>query len=285
VQRIQTTTDLRDATAVWREAGDRIALVPTMGNLHRGHMSLVELAAQHAEHVIVSVFVNPTQFGPGEDFGEYPRTLEIDARRLSRAGVDVLFVPEVEDMYPVGLDAATRIHVPKLSEQLCGEFRPGHFEGVTSVVCRLLNICSPSVAVFGQKDYQQYVILQRMVEDLHLPVRLLAGATEREANGLAKSSRNTFLDEAEQARAGIIFSALTQAATTLAADASDPAAIERAASEQIAAEGLVPEYVSVLNSADLNAPTADDHKLVILAAARLGKVRLIDNVTVTVNET
>lgn len=284
MQRIQTTTDLRAATTGWREAGDTIALVPTMGNLHRGHMSLVELAAEHAEHVIVSIFVNPTQFSPGEDYTDYPRTLEIDARRLARAGVEILFMPEVQDMYPLGIEAAARIQVPGLAEDLCGAFRPGHFSGVTSVVCRLLNICLPNIAVFGQKDYQQYVILQRMVEDLHIPVRLLAGAIEREKTGLAQSSRNIFLSEAEQAQAAIIYEALTDAAKALMDDSTELAAVERAASEQIAAAGLEPQYVAVRCAADLKIPGPDNHKLVILAAARLGKVRLIDNVAVTVGD-
>jgi pantoate--beta-alanine ligase len=248
-----------------------------MGNLHRGHMSLVELAAEHAEHVIVSVFVNPTQFGPNEDFATYPRTLQLDARRLSRAGVDILFTPEVEDMYPFGLDVATRVEVPGISDQLCGEFRPGHFVGVTSVVCRLMNICGPDIAVFGKKDYQQYVILERMVRDLNMPVQLLAGETEREPTGLAKSSRNGFLDEADRERAAIIYAALSDAATQVA-KGSDIAVAEQGASAAIAAAGLVPEYVSVRRAEDLALPVAGDTQLVILAAAKLGDVRLIDNV-------
>lgn len=277
MQRITTVDEVRLATSLWHEAGDTVALVPTMGNLHRGHMSLVELAAEHAEHVIVSVFVNPTQFGPNEDFATYPRTLQLDARRLSRAGVDILFTPEVEDMYPFGLDVATRVEVPGISDQLCGEFRPGHFVGVTSVVCRLMNICGPDIAVFGKKDYQQYVILERMVRDLNMPVQLLAGETEREPTGLAKSSRNGFLDEADRERAAIIYAALSDAATQVA-KGSDIAVAEQGASAAIAAAGLVPEYVSVRRAEDLALPVAGDTQLVILAAAKLGDVRLIDNV-------
>jgi pantoate--beta-alanine ligase len=241
-------------------------------------MSLVELASQHAEHVIVSVFVNPTQFGPNEDFETYPRTLELDSRRLSRAGVDILFVPGVDDMYPFGIDAATRVEVPGLSDQLCGEFRPGHFAGVTSVVCRLLNICEPDVAVFGKKDYQQVVILQQMVRDLNMPVTLLAGETEREPSGLAKSSRNGFLDAAEQEQAAVIYAALSSAAESLSKGQVDIAGAEQAAWAEIAAAGLEPEYVSVRRADDLAIPDDADAQLVILTAARLGEVRLIDNV-------
>jgi len=167
VHTIETVAELRQLVETWREAGDSIALVPTMGNLHAGHMSLVELAAEHAEHVIVSVFVNPTQFGPNEDFAAYPRTPEKDARRSSRAGVDVLFRPAVDEMYPGGTEFATQVLVPELSDILCGDSRPGHFAGVTSVVSRLFNVTSPDVAVFGQKDYQQLVILRKMTSDLH----------------------------------------------------------------------------------------------------------------------
>jgi len=282
LQRIQSIDDLRAATAVWIAAGDTVALVPTMGNLHRGHMSLVELAAEHAEHVVVSVFVNPTQFGPNEDFEDYPRTLEIDARRLSRAGVDILFVPEVSDMYPHGLSDATQVSVPGISEQLCGAARPGHFFGVTSVVCRLLNICRPNIAVFGQKDYQQYVILRRMVEDLHMPVRLIVGETKREENGLARSSRNGYLSDADKLRAGVIYAALETVADALANGATDLAALEKEAAEKIAAQGLAPEYVSICTADELSIPGPDDRNLVVFAAARLGEVRLIDNIVVEI---
>jgi pantoate--beta-alanine ligase len=270
-------------TSVWRRAGDTIALVPTMGNLHRGHISLVELASAHAEHVIVSVFVNPTQFGPNEDFAAYPRTLELDARRLSRAGVDILFAPDIDQMYPNGLDAATRVEVPQLSEELCGAFRPGHFVGVTSVVSRLINICAPNIAVFGKKDYQQYVILCRMVADLNMPVKLMAGETERDPSGLAKSSRNSFLDEAEQARAAVIYAGLQRAANLIVTGDATIAEAERYAVELIEAEGLMVEYVSVRRATDLALPDKDDTQLVILAAARLGPVRLIDNVAVSIS--
>jgi len=280
VKKIHSVDELRNAIAGWREAGDTIALVPTMGNLHKGHMGLVSLAANYAEHVIVSIFVNPTQFGPNEDYTSYPRTLEVDARKLQRAGVDILFAPTVEEMYPRGIEKATEVFVPGLSDQLCGEFRPGHFLGVTSVVCRLLNICGPNVAAFGNKDYQQLVILRRMVEDLHIPVKLLAGETERDANGLALSSRNSKLDEAQQATAASLHQALADVAAALRAGGSALVDLEQAAVEQITAAGLQPEYVAIRRASDLGEPRKNSRRLVVLAAARLGGVRLIDNVLV-----
>jgi pantoate--beta-alanine ligase len=281
VKQIQSIEKLHSAIEQWREAGDTVALVPTMGNLHKGHMGLVSLAANNAEHVIVSVFVNPTQFGPNEDYASYPRTLEVDARKLARAGVDILFAPTVEEIYPRGMENTAQVYVPELSNQFCGEFRPGHFLGVTSVVCRLLNIFQPDVAVFGNKDYQQLVILRQMVEELHMPVQLLAGETERDANGLALSSRNSKLDEAQQLTAASIHTVLTDVAKTLRDNGTKPGDLEQAAVAQITAAGLQPEYVAIRNAADLGVPDQNSQRLVVLAAARLGDVRLIDNVLVT----
>ena len=282
MKRIKTIAELRAALAAWREAGDSIALVPTMGNLHAGHLELVTLAQEHAEHTVVSVFVNPTQFGPAEDFAAYPRTPETDARRLRRAKAAILFEPSVEEMYGNGVEAATRVVVPGLSDQLCGASRPGHFVGVTSVVNRLLNICGPGVAVFGQKDYQQLVILQRMVSDLHLPVKLLAGATARDERGLALSSRNAYLDVSQQATAAVIYQSLEQARGKLEHGQIDIAAIEAEGLARIRAGGLEPEYFTVRQASDLAVPAVGGARLVVLAAARIAGVRLIDNVLVEV---
>ena len=282
MKRIKTIAELRAALAAWREAGDSIALVPTMGNLHAGHLELVTLAQEHAEHTVVSVFVNPTQFGPAEDFAAYPRTPETDARRLRRAKAAILFEPSVEEMYGNGVEAATRVMVPGLSDQLCGASRPGHFVGVTSVVNRLLNICGPGVAVFGQKDYQQLVILQRMVSDLHLPVKLLAGATARDERGLALSSRNAYLDVSQQATAAVIYQSLEQARGKLEHGQIDIAAIEAEGLARIRAGGLEPEYFTVRQASDLAVPAVGGARLVVLAAARIAGVRLIDNVLVEV---
>jgi len=281
VHSIETVAELRQLVETWREAGDSIALVPTMGNLHAGHMSLVELAAAHAEHVIVSVFVNPTQFGPNEDFADYPRTPEKDVRRLSRAGVDVLFRPAVDEMYPGGTESATQVWVPELSEILCGNSRPGHFAGVASVVCRLFSLTSPDVAVFGQKDYQQLVVLRKMTSDLHLPIQILAGPTERADSGLALSSRNNFLSDTDKETGATIYAALTSVCEALKAGGGDIAALENEAIQVLRAAGLEPEYFAVRRAIDLAAPAAGDANLAVLAAARIGGVRLIDNMLVT----
>jgi pantoate--beta-alanine ligase len=280
MKRIDTIAGLRALLTEWHPQGDRIALVPTMGNLHKGHISLVELAKEHAERVIVSVFVNPTQFGQNEDYEDYPRTLEKDARKLTRAGADVLFVPSVEEIYPEGLDSATRIIVPGLTEEFEGTERPGHFAGVAAVVCRLLNICHPNVAVFGQKDYQQFIVLRRMVSDLHLPAKLIVAPTCRNDAGLALSSRNSYLDEAQQTNALIISEALRNVGAALEDGRRDYPAMEQSAGEQISAAGLSPDYVAIRDANDLSIPAEGAMHIVVLAAARIGEVRLLDNLLV-----
>jgi len=284
VQRLETPQELRALLAQWHPEGDRIALVPTMGNLHKGHVSLIKLARELADRVIVSVFVNPTQFGPNEDFEEYPRTLETDALKLMRAGADVLYAPSVETMYPEGPDNASRITVPNLSSELEGASRPGHFAGVASVVCRLFNMCYPNVAVFGQKDYQQFVILKRMARDLHLPVQLVAAPTVRSETGLALSSRNSYLNDAERNTAVVISQALNAINAQLEEGNRDFAALEKAATEQIAAAGLEPDYIAIRDAEDLSMPGAGSLHLVALAAARLGKVRLLDNILIELHD-
>jgi pantoate--beta-alanine ligase len=280
VKRVETIEELRALLAQWHPEGDRIALVPTMGNLHKGHLSLVDIAKQHAERVIVSVFVNPTQFGPNEDFEEYPRTLDTDALKLGRAGADVLFAPSVTEMYPDGPENATLIHVPRLSAELEGVARPGHFDGVAAVVCRLFNICHPNVAIFGQKDYQQFVVLRQMVRDLHLPVQLIAVPTQRDKNGLALSSRNSYLDEGQQETATVIAHTLNEVVAMLEDGNRDFAALENSAAEQIAAAGLEPDYIAIRDANDLCPPGAGALHLVVLAAASIAGVRLLDNVLV-----
>ena len=272
---------MRALVAAWREAGDSIAFVPTMGNLHAGHISLIRLAAQHAEHVVVSIFVNPTQFGPNEDYSRYPRTPESDVRRLTRAGVDALFVPSDDEMYPNGIESTTQVHVPAVSEILEGESRPGHFAGVASVVCRLFNICQPDVAVFGQKDYQQLVVLRQMVRDLHIPVKVLAGSTERAKNGLALSSRNQYLSAKQKDQAGAIYAALSAVASAIEIGGSDWSALEAEGLRQLESAGLDPEYFVVRRAVNLSKVEAVHQNLVVLAAVRLGDVRLIDNILVS----
>lgn len=279
---VKDVRELREQLHEWREAGDHVSLVPTMGNLHEGHLGLLKLAREEAERVVVSIFVNPTQFGEGEDYEVYPRTLERDKRRLKRAGVDLLFVPDVETMYPFGTDGATSVTVPVLSEDLCGEVRPGHFEGVTSVVSRLFSLVQPDVAVFGQKDFQQQLIIRRLVADLHLPIRIVSGPTQRHDDGLAMSSRNNYLTEEERAIAPRLYAVLTETGKALQAGKDDFAQLELEAFDALREAGFEPEYVSIRRAENLGAPKRDTDELVVLAAAWLGKARLIDNVIVGV---
>ncbi len=272
---------LRGAVARFRAAGERVALVPTMGNLHRGHLALVARARAEARRVVVTVFVNPTQFGPGEDFAAYPRTPEADAGLLAAAGCDVLFLPPVAEVYPDGEAGATRVEVPDLSTILCGAFRPGHFAGVTSVVARLFHMVGPDVAVFGDKDYQQLTIIRRMVRDLHMPIRIIGLPTVREPDGLALSSRNQYLTPAERGVAPRLAAVLGEVAAALAAGRRDFAALEADAAAALAAAGFRPDYVAIRRAADLGEPAAGDAGLVVLAAAWLGRARLIDNRVVT----
>jgi len=274
--------ELREQLREWRRAGEEIALVPTMGNLHEGHMSLLAVARENAERVVVTIFVNPTQFGEGEDYDDYPRTLERDKRHLKRAKVDVLFVPSVETIYPFGADTATSVNVPVLTEEFCGLHRPGHFDGVTSVVSRLFSIVQPDVAIFGQKDFQQQLVIRRMVADMHLPIRIISGQTVREDDGLAMSSRNQYLTEAERGVAPRLYAALQDIGKSLQAGNDDYADLEQKALADLEACGFEPEYVSIRRAENLTAPDRDTDQLVILAAANLGNARLIDNIVVDI---
>ena len=256
-----------------------------MGNLHPGHISLIELAREHGDRFVSSIFVNPMQFGPNEDFNHYPRTPVRDAQMLQAAGCDLMFQPEVGEMYPVGPQAATRVEVPILSDMLCGEFRPGHFEGVATVVAKLFNIEQPDVAVFGEKDFQQLTVIRRMVADLCLPVQVIGAATLREPDGLAMSSRNQYLDAGQRALAPRLHEELKLAATSIAAGESvEFAAIEAAAQERLMTAGFSVDYFTVRCAADLSPATVGARALVVLVAARIGKARLIDNLRVRAPE-
>src|SRR5690606_5539408 len=250
--------------------------------LHDGHLSLINLAREHAERIVVSIFVNPTQFEPGADFENYPRTLATDKRKLKRASADVLFVPEVETMYPFGIEGATIVSVPKYREDLCGAFRPGHFDGVTSVVSRLFGLVSPDVAVFGQKDFQQQLVIRRMVEDLHWPVSIVTGETVREESGLAYSSRNQYLTDEERQVAPGLYSVLRQVGRDLQSGRRDFSELESQAMTTLSGQGFSPDYVAIRRAANLEPPDRDTDALVVLAAARLGSARLIDNLVVDV---
>ncbi len=275
---LESVTALRSRLQDWRQAGDRIAFVPTMGNLHAGHLALVEQAKQHGRRVVASIFVNPMQFGPGEDFERYPRTLAQDQARLKAAVADLLFAPAVAQIYPAGLERASRVEVPGLSEALEGEKRPGHFAGVATVVAKLFNMVQPDVALFGEKDYQQLLVIRRMAADLCFPVEIIAVPTVREADGLALSSRNGYLSRAERARAPVLYQTLRQSADRLARGARDFAALEEAGREALDAAGFAAEYFAIRAADTLAPPTPQTAEVVILAAARLGTTRLIDNI-------
>jgi pantoate--beta-alanine ligase len=280
VQIAESSASLREQLEDWRRSGEHIALVPTMGNLHDGHLSLVEIARQRAERVVVSIFVNPTQFGDGEDFANYPKTLERDKRRLKLANVDLLFVPNIETMYPFGIDNATSVTVPVLTDELCGSFRPGHFDGVTSVVSRLFSLVQPDVAVFGEKDFQQLMVIRRLVTDLSLPVEIVAGPTQREEGELALSSRNQYLTDEERAIAPRLYATLKDIAEDLQSGKRNYPEIEQQAMDDLAGLGFKPDYVSIRRAENLGEPDRDTDELVVLAAAHLGKSRLIDNLVV-----
>ena len=270
--------ELRERVAQWRRKGERIAFVPTMGNLHAGHGSLVSKAAELADHVIVSVFVNPLQFGPNEDFAAYPRTPEDDRQLLRSLNVEVLFVPEVDDIYPRGQETTARVHVPGLEDILCGAFRPGHFMGVATVVTKLLNIVQPDVALFGEKDFQQLMIIRRSAIDLCMPVEIVGVATAREDDGLAMSSRNRYLLPAQRAVAPQIFAALEQARIALESGSTDYAALEQAGVEALQKAGFRSDYFAIRDANSLQMPNGESNDLVIVTAARIGRARLIDNV-------
>ncbi|HEY7889589.1 MAG TPA: pantoate--beta-alanine ligase [Steroidobacteraceae bacterium] len=277
METVTTIAAVRERVRRWRAEGRRVAFVPTMGNLHAGHVSLIEAARRHGDRFVASIFVNPMQFGPNEDFAHYPRTPAQDARMLADAGCDLMFMPDVAEIYPNGSERATRVEVPGLSSILDGEFRPGHFEGVATVVAKLLHIVDPDVAVFGEKDFQQLTIIRRMVADLCLAVAIVAAPTVREPDGLAMSSRNQYLTEDERRTAPVIHGALLAAVERLRAGDRDFAAIERSGLEALERAGLRPDYFSVRRADDLSGPDADTRRLVVLTAARLGRARLIDN--------
>ncbi|HSN00210.1 MAG TPA: pantoate--beta-alanine ligase [Rudaea sp.] len=269
--------DLRACVSAWRRAGARVSFVPTMGNLHAGHFSLVELARTHADKVVASVFVNPTQFGPSEDFASYPRTLDADRAGLAAHGCDALFAPGVEEMYPFGAAASVRVEVPQITQTLEGELRPGHFAGVATVVTKLFNLVQPDVAVFGRKDYQQLLVIRRLAEDLRLPIEIVAAPTRREANGLAMSSRNQYLSAEERDRAAIIYRTLCAMREQLHAGRA-VAEIEADARAALEAVATSPDYATIRRGSDLAAPDPSERRgLIALIATRLGRARLIDN--------
>lgn len=277
METVTTIAAVRERIRRWRSEGRRIAFVPTMGNLHPGHVSLIEMARRHGDRFVASIFVNPMQFGPNEDFAHYPRTPTQDARMLADAGCDLMFMPDVTEIYANGSERATKVEVPGLSSILDGEFRPGHFEGVATVVAKLFHIVEPDVAVFGEKDFQQLTIIRRMAADLCMPVTVIAAPTVRDPDGLAMSSRNQYLTDEERSKAPVIHQTLLAALERLRAGDRDFAALERNGLEVLIAGGFSPDYFAVRRADDLSIPDANTPHFVVLVAARLGRARLIDN--------
>lgn len=271
-----TVAALRLQVAEWRRAGERIGFVPTMGNLHAGHFALVDLAQERCDRVVASIFVNPTQFGPNEDYARYPRTPAADIDGLAARGCDAAFLPTVEEMYPFGTMGCVQMHVPGITDILDGAHRPGHFNGVAQVVARLFNMVQPDLAVFGRKDYQQLQVIRYMATEMSFPVEIVPAPTLREPDGLAMSSRNQYLQGAERRTATAIHRCLLRMRQK-AADGRPVAEIEAMAEAALAAEGFVVDYAEV-RRADLSRPRrADEPGLLALVAARLGRTRLIDN--------
>jgi pantoate--beta-alanine ligase len=279
---VHTIVELRAQVAAWKQAGERVAFVPTMGNLHRGHIRLVELASKLAPRTVASIFVNPMQFGPSEDFGAYPRTLAEDSRQLEASGLDLLFVPSVTEVYSRRLDKMTQVTVPELQAVLCGAIRAGHFNGVTTVVSKLFNMVQPDVAMFGEKDWQQLVIIRRMAADLDMPVEIVGVPTVRESDGLALSSRNGYLSTEDRVVAPKLYAALRATAERLRARERDFAVLEAEARKRLELAGFRPDYFEIRRSHDLQRPIEEDAvaDLRIFAAAWLGRARLIDNLPV-----
>lgn len=277
---VTTVAALRAAVAAWRRDGARIGFVPTMGNLHAGHHSLVARAREACDRVVASVFVNPTQFGPNEDFARYPRTLADDQRGLEAAGCDLLFAPSVDEMYPYGADATVQVRVPSISDVLDGAARPGHFDGVATVVTRLFNMVGADVAVFGQKDFQQVLVIRRLVRDLAIPIEIVTAPIVREGNGLAMSSRNQYLTGEERARAGVIHRTLLAMAAAVRAGVPRQT-VEADARSALEAAGLRPDYAVVRDADTLLEPAEGAQSARVgLVAARLGTTRLIDNLLI-----
>lgn len=283
METLTTTAALREHVSAQRAQRQRIAFVPTMGNLHAGHLQLVRHAKTMAECVVVSIFVNPMQFGPNEDFASYPRTGDADKALLQDAAADLLFMPDVQEIYAGGdVGQVTRVEVPGFEGDLCGQFRPGFFTGIATVVTGLFNRVQPDCAVFGEKDYQQLVMIKRMVRDLCMPIEVHGVATMREADGLAMSSRNGYLDTAQRARAVQLYQILCEVKAGLEAGRRDVDALEQQAMGSLAEAGFKPDYVSIREQDSLKVPNPRATQLIVLAAARLGTTRLIDNIKISI---
>ncbi|MBA6392349.1 pantoate--beta-alanine ligase [Colwellia sp. BRX10-3] len=279
MQTIEKISNLRGEINLWRQQGLKIAFVPTMGNLHQGHIALIEKAKLVADKVVASIFVNPMQFGANEDIHNYPSTMPEDKEKLLAAGCDLLFTPTSAIIYPKGIDNQSYVEVPNVSQSYCGESRPGHFRGVTTVVCKLFNLVQPDIACFGLKDYQQVQVIQTMVEDLSMPIEILAVETVREPSGLALSSRNNYLSEAEKEIAAALSQNLQWLAKEIQSN-NDFIGLAKKAASFINNTGMKTDYIHICHARTLQSASEDDKELVILAAAHCGKARLIDNLQV-----
>ncbi len=277
---VHTLKELRAIVRSYRDQDKRVGLVPTMGNLHDGHLALVRRALEAADVVVTSIFVNPMQFGVGEDLDAYPRTLTDDQRKLGAEGNTLLFAPPASEVYPDGLAHQTRIVVPEVSDGHCGASRPGHFEGVATVVSMLFNMVQPDIAVFGEKDFQQLAVIRKMVRDLFLPVDVIGLPTVREEDGLAMSSRNGYLTDTERQTAPALYRVLSKTGNVLADGSDDFTGLEAAAREILTSEGFRPDYFNIVNSLTLKPASPGDRQITILAAAFLGTTRLIDNLSI-----
>ena len=266
---------LRHQISTWRDEGKSIALVPTMGHLHEGHFSLIDIAKSHADIVIMSIFINPTQFNQSKDYEQYPRTLSSDLDSVKNLHIDAVFTPEEKDIYPNGASNAPLIHIPELSEQFCGEFRPGHFDGVCTVVAKLFNIISPDIAVFGEKDYQQLLIIRRLVEEFHFNITIIAGQTIRDDRGLALSSRNSHLTSDEKKIASTLINVLNNTKDEFSADSIEH--LENQAIQQLENASLKVEYFSIRDARNLKPITKSTENVVVLSAIWQRDIRLIDN--------
>ncbi len=283
VQLFREIGPLRAELDEMRNAGSRIGLVATMGNLHQGHLGLIRLAHEHADIVIASIFVNPLQFGLNEDWDQYPRTFKSDVAKLNSENCHYLFFPTDEEMYPNGMEHQTRVFCPSMTDVLCGASRPGHFEGVTTVVTKLFHIVEPDVAIFGEKDWQQLAIIRRMAADLCMRIEIIGAPVTRDQDGLALSSRNTFIEEEERPRAAALHQSLLWAKREIEAGNRDFRSVEQLAQQQIEDVGFRPDYVSVCNAHTLEPALEQDRDLAILGALFTSRARLIDNVQIRLN--
>ncbi|MDH3388092.1 MAG: pantoate--beta-alanine ligase [Gammaproteobacteria bacterium] len=276
-----SVNELRQYVQHWKDHGQTIAFIPTMGNLHAGHMSLIEKGQSLCDRTICSIFVNPMQFGPNEDWDHYPRSLEADIEQLEAAGCDLVYLPTASELYPEGLERISKVQVTDLTDNYEGAHRPGHFTGVATVVLKLFNIVRPDVSVFGKKDFQQYRVISKMVEDFNLDVQIIGQETTREASGLATSSRNQYLDAAQKEKAALIYQTLRGAARQIDEGERDFKAIERRAIEDLDVAGFKTDYFSVCNTETLLPAAPADRDLVILVTAALGATRLLDNIEIS----